>query len=157
VQRTVSFFTRNAIANCTANSAASAPVSLKRRSEGLSRVSWKLSRTVLRGAVGGNADCLLDQKIDAKTRKPYAFTVADSPLLAFAGLWDAWKDESGGWLQSFNIVTTEANKLMSSVHTRMPVILHSRDYDRWLSREETEQPPIDLLRPFESSCGVCSQ
>ena len=32
----------------------------------------------------------------------------------------------------------------------MPVILHSRDFDRWLSREETEQPPIDLLRPFES-------
>ncbi len=28
--------------------------------------------------------------------------------------------------------------------------LHSRDYDRWLSREETHQPPIDLLRPFES-------
>jgi hypothetical protein len=53
---------RNAIANCTANSAASAPASLKRRSEGLSRVSWKLSRTVLRGAVGGNADCLLDRR-----------------------------------------------------------------------------------------------
>ena len=25
-------------------------------------MSWKLSRTVLRGAVGGNADCLLDPK-----------------------------------------------------------------------------------------------
>ncbi len=56
----------------------------------------------------------------------------------------------GHWLQSFSIVTTEANELMSSVHTRMPVILHSRNYDRWLSREETEQPPIDLMRPFES-------
>jgi putative SOS response-associated peptidase YedK len=32
----------------------------------------------------------------------------------------------------------------------MPVILHSRDYDRWLDREETEQLPMDLLRPFES-------
>jgi putative SOS response-associated peptidase YedK len=30
------------------------------------------------------------------------------------------------------------------------VILHARDYDRWLNREETEQLPIDLLRPFES-------
>jgi putative SOS response-associated peptidase YedK len=38
---------------------------------------------------------------------------------------------------------------MSSIHTRMPVILHPRDYDRWLSREVTDQPPIDLLRPFE--------
>lgn len=71
-------------------------------------------------------------------------------MFAFAGLWDAWKDPNGHWLQSFSIVTTEANEVMSSVHTRMPVILHRRDYDRWLSREVTEQPPIDLLRPYES-------
>jgi putative SOS response-associated peptidase YedK len=32
----------------------------------------------------------------------------------------------------------------------MPVILHARDYDRWLSREVTAQPPADLLRPFGS-------
>jgi putative SOS response-associated peptidase YedK len=30
----------------------------------------------------------------------------------------------------------------------MPVILHPRDFDRWLDREKTEHPPIDLLRPF---------
>ena len=71
-------------------------------------------------------------------------------MFAFAGLWDAWKDGEGHWLQSFSIVTTSANELMASVHTRMPVILHQRDYDRWLSREVTEQPPIDLMRPFES-------
>ena len=32
----------------------------------------------------------------------------------------------------------------------MPVILHPRDYDRWLDREETERLPLDLLRPLES-------
>jgi putative SOS response-associated peptidase YedK len=47
-------------------------------------------------------------------------------------------------------VTTEANELMAKIHPRMPVILHVRDYDRWLDREETERLPIDLLRPFES-------
>ena len=30
------------------------------------------------------------------------------------------------------------------------VILHARDYDRWLDREETERLPFDLLRPFEA-------
>jgi putative SOS response-associated peptidase YedK len=90
------------------------------------------------------------KRIDPKTKQPYAFTVSDVSLFAFAGLWDAWKDEQGHWLQSFSIVTTEANELMSQVHTRMPVILHQRDYDRWLSREVTEQPPVDLLRPYES-------
>jgi putative SOS response-associated peptidase YedK len=47
-------------------------------------------------------------------------------------------------------VTTEANELMLPIHPRMPVILHSRDFDRWLDREETERLPIDLLRPYES-------
>lgn len=90
------------------------------------------------------------KKVDAKTKQPYAFTVADEPLFAFAGLWDAWKDAQGQWLQSFTIVTTEANELMAQVHTRMPVILQAKDYDRWLSREVTEQPPADLLRPFDT-------
>jgi hypothetical protein len=31
---------------------------------------------------------------------------------AFAGLWDAWKDPANGeWLQTFAIITTEANEL----------------------------------------------
>ena len=88
------------------------------------------------------------KRIDGKTRQPYTFTVADRSLFAFAGLWDAWKDQHGQWLQSFAIVTTEANELMAQVHTRMPVILHAKDYDRWLSREITDQPPTDLLRPL---------
>ncbi len=90
------------------------------------------------------------KRLDPKTKQPYSFMMRDEAPFAFAGLWDAWKEPDGGWLQSFSIVTTEANELMSSVHTRMPVILHPRDYTRWLSREVTERPPIDLLRPFES-------
>jgi putative SOS response-associated peptidase YedK len=90
------------------------------------------------------------KKLDAKTKQPYAIGDTDSPMIGFAGLWDAWKDPQGQWLQSYSIVTTEANGLMSQVHSRMPVILHPRDYDRWLSREITEQPPIDLMRPFDS-------
>ena len=83
-------------------------------------------------------------------KQPYAFELANGHTFAFAGLWDAWKDSAGHWLQSFAIVTTEANEMMSQIHPRMPVILHARDYDRWLDREETERLPLDLLRPYES-------
>lgn len=89
-------------------------------------------------------------KNGAGTKQPYAFELVNGNLFAFAGLWDAWRDGGGHWIQSFAIVTTEANELMSTIHPRMPVILHSRDYDRWLNREETERLPLDLLRPFES-------
>ncbi|MGI4826622.1 MAG: SOS response-associated peptidase, partial [Janthinobacterium lividum] len=71
-------------------------------------------------------------------KQPYAFELSSGATFAFAGLWDAWKDREGHWLQSFAIVTTSANPLMSRVHPRMPVILHPRDYDRWLDREGDE-------------------
>ncbi len=83
-------------------------------------------------------------------KQPYLFELANGSPLAFAGLWDAWKDREGHWLQSFAIVTTEANELLAWMHPRMPVILHPRDDDRWLDRGETEQLPLDLLRPFDA-------
>ena len=83
-------------------------------------------------------------------KQPYAFELGNGNIFAFAGLWDAWKDGEGHWLQSYSIVTTEANELMAPIHPRMPVILHARDYVRWLDREETERLPLDLLRPYES-------
>jgi putative SOS response-associated peptidase YedK len=86
---------------------------------------------------------------DPKNKRPFAFDLSNGHMMAFAGLWDAWKDPANGqWLQSYTIITTDANELMIPVHNRMPVILHESDFNRWLDREETDQPPIDLLRPF---------
>jgi putative SOS response-associated peptidase YedK len=83
-------------------------------------------------------------------KQPYLFEMTDAGMFAFAGIWDAWKDEQGHWTQSFALISTGANELLGRIHTRMPVILHQRDYDRWLDRGETEQLPLDLLRPYES-------
>jgi putative SOS response-associated peptidase YedK len=89
------------------------------------------------------------KKIDTRTKQPYAFHIRNDEPFAFAGLWDAWKDSNGQWLLSFGIITTVANELMRAVHDRMPVILHHKDYDRWLDRSEL-RPPLDLLQPFPS-------
>jgi putative SOS response-associated peptidase YedK len=98
------------------------------------------------------------KKLDPKTKQPYAFAIADGEPFAFAGLWDAWKDpKGGGWLQSYSIITTEANELMEPVHNRMPVILKPADYTRWLARDPRSTQglghgdlPIDLLRPYDA-------
>lgn len=90
------------------------------------------------------------KRITAKEKQPYAFGMATEQPFAFAGLWDAWKEPDGGWLISYAIITTDANELMEPVHTRMPVILKPADYGRWLSRDENERPPLDLLRPFDA-------
>lgn len=55
----------------------------------------------------------------------HLFTAADgSPLLAFADLWDRWKEPlTGEWIFSCMIIGSCASALMGSYHDRMPVPL----------------------------------
>jgi putative SOS response-associated peptidase YedK len=87
---------------------------------------------------------------DRKTKIPFIFTMNCQEPFAFAGVWDEWKEPNGNWLQTFAIITTEANVLTAPIHNRMPVILHPGDYNRWLDHEQTESPPLDLLRPYRA-------
>ena len=89
-----------------------------------------------------------DSKKPAK--EPYAITLTNGEPMALAGLWDAWKDTDGKWLQSFSIITTEANEIMATIHTRMPVLVHRRDWAEWLDRDDSRPAPKHLLRQYES-------
>ena len=60
-------------------------------------------------------------------KQPYALELSNGGPMAFAGLWDAWEDKEGHWLQSFAIVTTAANELLAWMQMRMPVILEPRE------------------------------
>ena len=90
------------------------------------------------------------KKLDAKTKQAYAFALKGREPFAFAGLWDAWKDPAtGDWLQSFAMVTTEPNELAATIHDRMPVIIATQDYQRWL--DPSFAPPLDLLKPYPAT------
>jgi putative SOS response-associated peptidase YedK len=67
-----------------------------------------------------------------KGKQPYCFQVGNGELLAFAGLWERWRDPSGNWVKTCSILTTTPNAVTSVVHDRMPVILHPDAYDLWL-------------------------
>jgi len=89
------------------------------------------------------------QKIDAKTKQPYAIGLRDDSLFAFAGLWETWKDKTKDQvLETYTVLTTDPNELMEPIHNRMPVILAPRDYQRWLEPGEPTHLPVDLLRPY---------
>jgi putative SOS response-associated peptidase YedK len=92
-------------------------------------------------------------KPKAGSRPVYKFEMPDGEPYALAGLFSEWRPCRGDLhppLDTFSIVTTEANELMEPIHNRMPVILHSRDFDRWLLDYDESRPPLDLLRPYES-------
>jgi len=89
------------------------------------------------------------QKIDAKTKQPYAIGLRDGSLFAFAGLWETWKDKAKDQvIETYTILTTDPNELMEPIHNRMPVILAPKDYQRWLEPGEPTHLPVDLLRPY---------
>ena len=89
------------------------------------------------------------KKIDEKTKQPYAISLKDGGLFAFAGLWDTWKDKASGQeLKTYTILTTDPNELLKPIHNRMPVIVARKDYQRWMAPAEPSHLPVDLLRPF---------
>jgi putative SOS response-associated peptidase YedK len=91
------------------------------------------------------------QRIDAKTKQPFAIALKTGEPYAFAGLWERWRDTKAGTaLRSFAIVTTDPNEVVQPLHNRMPVIVPECDYDRWLRPGDPDRPPIDLLRPFDA-------
>jgi putative SOS response-associated peptidase YedK len=67
-------------------------------------------------------------------KQPHLFTAADgSPILAFAGLWDKWRDAvSCEDVRSCTIIVSDASAWMAPYHDRMPVLLAALDFDAWL-------------------------
>jgi putative SOS response-associated peptidase YedK len=93
-------------------------------------------------------------KASKPVKRVFNVTLADPAAMpfAFAGLWDYWKQPEARYLESFAIVTTEPNELVSTIHDRLALILKPRDYDRWLTSDDKEDPrlPLDLLYPLDS-------
>jgi putative SOS response-associated peptidase YedK len=74
-----------------------------------------------------------------KAKQPYAIAMKDGSPFGIGGLWENWKDPtSGEWVRTFAIITTDANELVADIHDRMPLIIATTDYTRWLS----DQPDL---------------
>ena len=68
--------------------------------------------------------------------------------MGFAGLYETWSDASGGEIDTACIVTTSANRLMSSIHDRMPAILPREAFSLWLDVDSVDPlTATALLRP----------
>lgn len=91
------------------------------------------------------ADAFYEWRTLPDGKQPYAIARHDGAPMAFAGLWEAWRDPAGEVLRTFTILTTTANATMSPLHERMTVILEPEDWPVWLG--EAPGDPMALLRP----------
>jgi putative SOS response-associated peptidase YedK len=78
----------------------------------------------------------------------------DGDPVAFGGIWEEWRSPDGETLRTFATITTDANRPLSGIQDRMPVIIEPEDWPLWLG--EIEGDPATLLRAAaEDMLRVC--
>jgi putative SOS response-associated peptidase YedK len=96
------------------------------------------------------------QKLPGGEKQPYFICAEFDDPFAFAGLWESWRpedapDDAPG-LETFTILTTEANELCAALHNRMPVILMEEEWARWLGSPDDRKA---LLRIYPAEWLEC--
>jgi putative SOS response-associated peptidase YedK len=83
-------------------------------------------------------------------RMPHFIRLLNTDLFAAAGLYEWWPgNPTTPAIESYTIITTQANEAVAKLHERMPVLLDQRDYDAWLdSKNENTEALKALLKPY---------
>ena len=93
------------------------------------------------------ADGFWEWETIGEKKIPWKFTRPDGEEFCLAGLWESWMDE-GKPLETFTIITTSPNRLVSPLHNRMPVILSPDEAEIWLEgggQDLLKSAPNDYL------------
>jgi putative SOS response-associated peptidase YedK len=74
----------------------------------------------------------------------------DQAPLPIGGLWEGWRSQEGEVLRTFTIIATAANREVSELHDRIPLVLETLvleqpDWPLWLG--ETAGDVAGLLLP----------
>jgi putative SOS response-associated peptidase YedK len=71
-------------------------------------------------------------------------------IVAFAGLMESWSSADGSEVDTGAILTTKANRAISGIHDRMPVVIRPEDFSRWLDCKTQEPREVaDLMVPAD--------
>ncbi len=109
------------------------------------------------------ADGFYEWQAAGERKRPFYVRAKSGVTLAFAGLWETWAGPNGEELDTAAIVTTRANKTLSPIHERMPVIVPPEAFDLWLNTNEVDvttasaliaPAPDNLLEAYEISTAV---
>lgn len=109
------------------------------------------------------ADGFYEWRVEGRGRRPFFVRPTGGGPMAFAGLWETWMGPNGEEMETAAIVTTRANRALSSVHERMPVVVPPEAFDMWLDCVNVDAltataliapAPEDALEAYEVSSAV---
>ena len=96
-----------------------------------------------------------------KQTYPFFIQEKNNHPLALAGLWTEWQNEQGGIMNTFTIVTTEGNALLTKIHNnpklkgpRMPLILSESQEDLWLKTEADGSEEVLIRSLIKSPISI---
>ena len=114
-------------------------------------------------------DGFYEWRHEGEVRQPWLIAPCDGGIVAVAGLWERWRvpeeavlrgslseRRAGDVVETFTILTTEANATMQALHHRMPVILAHEAGKQWLAGDDVALGPApeDLLAMHRVSTRV---
>lgn len=87
-------------------------------------------------------------------KQPYRVSLTGDRPFAFAGLWERW-EKGAEPVETFTVLTTEADRRIAHIHHRMPVMLAEADtFAAWLKGDDAECSAI--LKSYDAADLVFS-
>ena len=95
-------------------------------------------------------------------KQPYYITRGDGGPLAFAGLYELWRDRElpddheRAWLWTATIITTSAPDDLGRIHDRMPMVIDPGRWADWLDPAASDPADLAALLAPAASDGLIS-
>jgi putative SOS response-associated peptidase YedK len=103
-----------------------------------------------------------DDRPGKGAKQPYFICRGDGGPLAFAGLYELWRDAAlpddheRAWLWTATIITTSAPDELGRIHDRMPMIIEADRWADWLDPSADDPADIAALLAPAASTGLIS-
>jgi len=97
------------------------------------------------------ADGFYEWKTTSGRKVPYRVELRGREPFAMAGLCSTWKDPDGKSIDTFAIVTTNANEIVGTIHDRMPVIFTPEQESKWIDLSFDFQEVNQCLLPYSEN------
>jgi putative SOS response-associated peptidase YedK len=97
-----------------------------------------------------------------KVKQPFFIHRADGGPMAFAGLYELWRDrgvpdgDPDAWLWSATIVTTSAPDELGQIHDRMPMVIAPGSWADWLDPANSDTGDLQALLAPATAAGLDS-
>lgn len=84
-----------------------------------------------------------------KKKYPFYIKNSENKILLLAGLWTSWKRKGSKIINSYTIITRNAQNSLKHIHHRMPIILKKENVEKWINNEKYSFSSIqNFLDPY---------